>query len=454
MLQNQLPSLQRGIKKLFQNQQLWYTIFIAFLILAAFIFIANQFVGIAKDAQDRLVNQRLGAMQDSLVEFAPDYLGYETDILQDRIKKIAFQNETVRDFRVVEYQNENPVIVASIKNNEVGTIDDTNSSLYKLAGLNTDRSTTIPAVEGGERVFITIRPILDQYEDQIGAVLTKQSLSDADIQISESIQTSIFIFILIVILIMFLFFRHARIIDYTSLYKKLEDIDRLKDDFISMASHELRTPLTIIRGYAEDLNEIPRMPKAAKEDIERIDIAARQLDSLVNDMLDVSRIEQGRMKIETGRVESKVFIDIVSEVVSGLVPAAEEKGLKLNLQQKGLTPESALNLDLAKFRQLVVNLVGNAVKYTMKGEVNVTLSEVGPDIELRVRDTGVGMSAEEQKGLFNKFYRIRNEDTENVRGTGLGLWITKQIIELMGGTVSVESIKGVGTHFIVKFKRV
>lgn len=452
---------------MFQNKQLWYTMFVAFLILAAFIFIANQFINIAKDAQDRLVNERLGAMQDSLVEFAPDYLKYETQTLQDRIKKIAFQNETISDFKVVEYQDagpsgQRPVIVASVRNIEVGEVDETNEALYKVSGLNPDRSTTVPAVENGERIFITIRPILDQYQNEIGAVLTKQSLSEADIQISNSIQTSVFIFVLIVILIMFLFFRHARIIDYASLYKKLEEVDRLKDDFISMASHELRTPLTIIRGYAEDLSDIPRMPKAAKEDIERIDIAARQLDSLVNDMLDVSRIEQGRMKLETQKVEAKEFIEIVADVVSGLTPSAEEKGLKLSLQHKGLSPETALQLDLAKFRQLVVNLVGNAVKYTMKGEVNVTLSEVGVipgtktggDVELRISDTGIGMSSEEQKGLFNKFYRIKNDETENVRGTGLGLWITKQIIELMGGTVSVESIKGVGTHFIVRFKRV
>ena len=452
MLKNQLPSLKRGLNKLRQNQQLWFTIFIAVLILMAFIFIANQFIDIAKDAQDRLVNERLGAMQDSLVEFAPDYLRSDTDILQDRIKRIAFQNETVKDFKVVEIQGGDYVVAASIKNDEIGQVDEVNGDVYKLSNLHPDRSTTIPVVENGERVFITVRPIVDVYQNQIGAVLTKQSLSEADILISNSIQNSVAIFIVIVILIMLLFFRHSRIVDYASLYKKLEEVDHLKDDFISMASHELRTPLTIIRGYAEGLLDIKRMPAAAKEDIDKIDIAARQLDSLVNDMLDVSRIEQERMKVEMAWTESKTIKDIVAEVVSGLEPSAQAKELKLNLVHT-LKEGTTVNLDVAKFRQVIVNIVGNAVKYTQKGEVNVRVSETGPNIEIRISDTGIGMSNEEAAGLFKKFYRVKNEETATVRGTGLGLWITKQIVELMGGKITVESIKGVGTHFIVLFKK-
>jgi signal transduction histidine kinase len=452
MFQNQLPSLKKGLDKLAQNQQLWYTIFVAFLIVAAFLFISNQFIDIAKDAQDRLVNERLGAMQDSLVEFAPDYLRSDADVLQERIKRISFQNETIKDFKVVEFKNGNPIVAASLKTDEVGQIDEMHESLYGIASLNKNRSTTIEGVDDGERIFTTIRPILDIYGQEIGAVLTKQSLSQADIKISNSIQTSVFLLILIVVLIMFLFFRHSRIIDYASLYKKLAEVDNLKDDFISMASHELRTPLTIIRGYAEDLREIKRMPKAATTDIDRIDIAARQLDNLVNDMLNVSRIEQQRMELKLEPVSSKDVKDIIKDVVDGLIPAADEKGLKL-ITNHTLPAEVNLNIDRDKFRQIVVNLVGNAVKYTKTGRVTTTLSDVGQMIELRVVDTGIGMSEEERAGLFKKFYRIKNSDTAKVRGTGLGLWITKQIIELMGGTISVESIKGVGTHFIVRFRK-
>jgi signal transduction histidine kinase len=454
MLENPLPSLKRGVNKLFKHQQLWYTIFIAILIVASFTFVINQFRTIAKDAQDRLINERLGAMQDSLVEFAPDYFGTDSDLLQEKIKRIAFQNNTILDFKVVEFKENRPFIVASLDSDEIGKIDEVHEDLYDIASINAEQSTTLPGVDDGDRVYTTIRPILDVYGNEIGAIITKQSLSEADVKISNSIQTSIFIFIIIVILIMFLFFRHAKIVDYISLYKKLEEIDALKDDFISMASHELRTPLTIIRGYAEDLSEIKRMPKAAQEDINRIDIAARQLDNLVNDMLDVSRIEQERMKIETVPVASTDIKNMIKDVVDGLLPNAEEKGLKI-ITKHTLSETVNINVDKDKFRQVITNIIGNAVKYTKKGKVTVQVSEPGPKmVEFRVIDTGVGMSAEETQNLFKKFYRIKNEDTANVRGTGLGLWITKQIVELMGGTISVESIKGVGTHFIVRFKKV
>jgi signal transduction histidine kinase len=277
--------------------------------------------------------------------------------------------------------------------------------------------------------------------------MTKNSLSEADLKISQNINKSVIVFIIIIFLVMLLFFRHARIIDYTSLYRKLEEVDRLKDDFISMASHELRTPLTIIRGYAESLRD---SKDEVEKSVDRINIAAKQLDDLVSDMLDVSRIEQGRMTIEKENVSP---IGIISDVVSGLLPVAEDKGLNLNFKHT-LQNSEQINVDPDRFRQMMVNLVGNAVKYTKKGEVNVKLSLKGDDIEIRISDTGVGMSAEAQKKLFEKFYRIKTKETQDVRGTGLGLWITKQIVDLMGGKISVESIEGVGTHFIVTFKKV
>jgi len=99
----------------------------------------------------------------------------------------------------------------------------------------------------------------------------------------------------------------------------------------------------------------------------------------------------------------------------------------------------------------LVNIVGNAVKYTLKGEVTVKQYTEKGRLYIRVIDTGLGMSEEERVGLFGKFYRIKTKETENIRGTGLGLWITAQMVKQMNGTISVESIKGVGSHFILSF---
>jgi signal transduction histidine kinase len=446
------PSIRQSIQRVKDNQQLWYTLFVAVMIVLAFVFVADRFVTIAKDAQDRLVNVRVGALQSSFVEFVDGYFDTESDLteLQDKIQRIAIGNTAISRFRVVKFEGDQAKIIASLQGGEVGEYDTDNAFIYGIAEIDKNSSHTLERNIDGERIFTTARVVKDSSGNVVGAVLTNQSLSQADIAISNSIQNAVLIFIIIVILIMFLFFRHSRIIDYSSLYKKIKEVDALKDNFISMASHELRTPLTVIRGYAENLSDSKGMDEDQKKSVDRIDIAAQQLDTLVNDMLDVSRIEQGRMEISTEKLNVS---SAVSDIISGFVKPAEDKGLKLIINNE-LGDNINIAADPAKFRQVIVNLIGNAIKYTKEGDVKVNLAIVNNDVTIRVSDSGIGMSGEEQKNLFKKFYRVKNDETTEIRGTGLGLWITKQIVELMNGKITVESIKGVGTHFIVSFPQV
>jgi len=414
--------------------------------------LADRFVTIAQDAQNRLVNVRLGALQDSFVEFAPDYLENEQGLLKlnKLISKINVSNNTVRRFDVYKFdQARQPILIASLdRNKEPVPIDDTLKFKIKLAETDFSTSFTTEEFINGERLYSTVRIIANQYDEPEGVVVTEQYLSEADAKINNSINNSLLIFIVIVILIMFLFFRHSRIIDYSSLYKRLQEVDSLKDDFISMASHELRTPLTIIRGYTEEVKEkVGSGDPEVNQSLERIDLSAKQLDELVTDMLDVSRIEQGRMKLN---LEKILPLNLIKEIVDSYKIVAQEKGLELSFENNGA---EAINIkvDPARLKQVVVNMVGNAIKYTIKGSITVKLSKVGKSFEIRVSDTGMGISSDEQKNLFQKFYRIQNSEVQAIRGTGLGLWITKQMVELMGGVISVESIKGVGTHFIVRF---
>ena len=446
------PSLLNSLKRLKDNPQLWYTIGVAVLILLSFVFLADRFVTIAQDAQNRLVNVRLGALQDSFVEFAPDYLENEQGILKlnKLISKINVSNNTVRRFDVYKFdQARQPVLIASLdRNKEPVPISEALKFKIKLAETDFSTSFTTEEFVNGERLYSTVRIIANQYDEPEGVVVTEQYLSEADAKINNSINNSLLIFIVIVILIMFLFFRHSRIIDYSSLYKRLQEVDSLKDDFISMASHELRTPLTIIRGYTEEVKEkVGSGDQEVNQSLERIDLSAKQLDELVTDMLDVSRIEQGRMKLN---LEKILPLNLIKEIVDSYKIVAQEKGLELSFENNG---SEAINIkvDPSRLKQVVVNMVGNAIKYTIKGSIAVKLSKVGKSFEIRVSDTGMGISSDEQKNLFQKFYRIQNSEVQAIRGTGLGLWITKQMVELMGGVISVESIKGVGTHFIVRF---
>lgn len=451
-------NLKTGIKKVKDNPQLIYTVVVAFLITGSFIFMEERFISIANDAQERLVNVRVGSLQDAFVSFASDKMD-DPVYLNGKIENIINTNETIRSFKVVvknvgvdettKISTPAYYVIASNNKDEIGSIDEQSSFLFTLASSDPNHSITIALKENGERLFKTTRAISDAGGNILGAAVTTQTLSQADMAIEESIRNSRILLFVVVVLIMLLFLRHSRIVDYMNLYKKLKEVDNLKDDFISMASHELRTPLSVIRGYADFMREAPELSEETRDYATKIDISAKDLDSLVADILDVSKIEQGRMSFDYERINP---VSMVDQVVTSLVIPAKEKNLAISFDKSKVLDNQYINIDISRLKQILVNIIGNAVKYTKTGEVVVTQYTEKDRLYIRVRDTGIGMSAEEREKLFEKFYRIRNNETLNIRGTGLGLWITAQMVKQMGGTLSVESIKGVGSHFIISFK--
>ncbi|MEI6280929.1 MAG: HAMP domain-containing sensor histidine kinase [bacterium] len=450
-------NLKKGIEKVTGNPQLIYTIIIAVLITGSFIFMAERFIGIANDAQERLINVRIGSLQDAFVSFAGDKIN-DTEYLNNKIQSVINTNETIRSFKiVVKKEFTDPVlgvmpnsfvVIASNNRDEINKIDDQASFLYTLASGDPNNSMTISLSDNGERLFKTARAITDNIGNVLGVVMTTQTLSFADVAIQSSITNSRILLFVIIFLILFLFFRHSKIIDYMDLYKKLKEVNQLKDDFISMASHELRTPLTIIRGYAEFASGAPELTPQTKDYISKIDTSSKELDSLISDMLDVSRIEQGRMSFKIGKINP---MEVVEGVVTSLTLTAKEKGLTVSFDKTKIEGDQFINIDADRLKQILVNLVGNAVKYTLKGEIIVKQYKEKGRLYIMVSDTGLGMTEEERVKLFEKFYRIRTKETEEIRGTGLGLWITAKIIKEMNGIISVESMKGVGSHFIVSF---
>ena len=451
-------NLKKGIKKVADNPQLIYTVVVAVLITGSFVFMADRFIGIANDAQERLINVRVGSLQDAFVSFAGDKIE-DPEYLNKKIEEIISANETIKSFRVIvrkpiasqskETGGLTPfIIIASDNKEEIDEGDYQASFLYTLASSDPENSMTVPLNENGERLFKTARAITDDMGNVLGVVMTTQTLSLADIAIEGSIKNSRILLFIVTLLILFLFFRHSKIIDYMDLYKKLKEVDQLKDDFVSMASHELRTPLTIIRGYAEFINAAPELSPKTKDFVSKIDISTKELDLLVSDILDVSRIDQGRMIFKMEKINPN---ETIEKVVTSFALPAEEKGLKISFDKSKMKKDQYINIDLDRLKQILVNLIGNAVKYTIKGEIVVKEYEEKERLYIRVIDTGMGMTEEEKTRLFEKFYRIRTDETKDIRGTGLGLWITFKMIKEMNGNISVESIKGVGSHFIVSF---
>ena len=425
--------------------QIWSTAFLAVAIVASFLFMTERFASIALDAQERLVNVRVGALQDSFVPLA-QILATDPSALASRIRELQAQNPTIRDMYVVQKQSMHWIIIASSNPSAASSTDIGNEFLYGLTLQDRVHSITIQEPGASERIYKTARFVDDTPDGPLIAV-TRQTLSEADRQVSQSLLEGIAILIVVLVLLLVLFFRHSRIIDYASLYKRLKEVDTLKDDFLSMASHELRTPLTIIRGYAENLRETTLADTDRVKYAQRIDVSAKELDTLITDMLDVSRIEQGRMRYDLKVLSPK---DIIETVCTGLMERAQAKGLALTTE---LASDLHISADADRLRQIALNLIGNAVKYTQKGTVTVRLVANGSRVVFEIQDTGLGMSAEEQGKLFGKFYRSESSGVRAQAGTGLGLWITKQMIEAMHGIIAVESIKDVGSKFRVSFSR-
>lgn len=236
---------------------------------------------------------------------------------------------------------------------------------------------------------------------------------------------------------------------------RLRELDRQKSEFVSIASHQLRSPLTAIKGYASMVLEgsFGKFPAEAKEAIQRIFDSSVLMAQSVEDFLNVSRIEQGRMKYEMSAVDiAKVAFDAAEE----LRPVAKQKGLVFENKIVKDHPVFVSG-DLGKLKQVVSNLLDNSIKYTKEGKVRIEVKIVPPQGKLpsrariEVSDTGVGMSGDTLNEIFDKFVRAKNANQVNVTGTGLGLYVAKEFVKAHSGRIWAESDgEGKGSRFIVE----
>jgi len=228
-----------------------------------------------------------------------------------------------------------------------------------------------------------------------------------------------------------------------------EEANAAKSGFLANMSHELRTPLNAILGYSEMLEEDARAAgnTTAVSDLQRILFAGRHLLNLVNDVLDISKIEAGALQLHLETVHSN---DITREVVATVEPLARNNGNRLELRVDG---GGFMRVDVLKFRQSLLNLLSNACKFTSNGTISLTVarSVQGDSKMLRwdVRDTGVGISETDMKRLFQPFSQVDSSSTRRHGGTGLGLAISQRLCSMMGGSITLASAPGVGSTFTV-----
>lgn len=386
------------------------------------------------------------------------------DAVQKKIEEVTKNNPDIKELAILKPSGDGFRVSASSKKEDISR--NINFYYYTVAwaqpendALATDSLQLATASDGKEivgafsredRFWLVAMPIKGSSGQKEALFTMKLSSKIIDDLTSENRTASIYLLIVTIIIVIIFLAVSAGLWDYAILYRKMREVDNMKDEFISIASHELRTPVTLIKGYLSMVLE-GAFGKIENKEIEKgINMASRatkRLEMLVEDLLEVSRLEQGRFQINNAKIDMG---PIVEEIMAQFKVQADEKKLALEyLASEEKMPQVLADPD--RLKQVLVNLIGNAIKYTEKGSVKVSLGFKNQMLELKIVDTGIGMSAEDQQRLFQKFYRVQNEKTSKIIGTGLGLWITKQIVELMKGKISIESMEGVGTQTVVRF---
>ncbi|HTN71262.1 MAG TPA: ATP-binding protein, partial [Methylomirabilota bacterium] len=228
--------------------------------------------------------------------------------------------------------------------------------------------------------------------------------------------------------------------------ERLKELDHLKSDFVSNVSHELRTPLTAIKGAVDlILREVPGpLNEKQVHYLARVRSNTQHLAGLINNLLDLSKIEEGKIELQAARVS---FGGLVHEVMETLKPIAAERPIELEVTT--LEPSILVWADRDKIAQVLINLIGNAIKFTPPhGRVTVSSASNDTDwVRVSVSDTGPGISADQRERIFEKFYQIALDEGQKPKGTGLGLAIAKTLVELHGGKIWVEPVPSGGSNF-------
>lgn len=234
-------------------------------------------------------------------------------------------------------------------------------------------------------------------------------------------------------------------------YQRLQKVDEAKTEFLSIASHQLRTPLAAIKGYLSMMmeNDFGQVAPSQKKALKKVYQSNERLIQLVENLLNVSRISQGRMAYDFEKGDLGELADKIVDEMSGVI---QKKGLKFSYKRpKRILP---VKFDREKIGEVITNLIDNAVKYTKNGRIDIKLRNKdvktsSPKVEFRISDTGIGICSEEKKNLFSKFSRGKKTSLVYTEGVGLGLYVAKKIVRAHGGEIQVESRgEGKGSEFI------
>lgn len=401
---------------------------------------ANENMTKVLESKAVLVESVLG---DSINEGLNNHLA-----LQDKISKVANKNPEISEITVMTQNVNDFTVIASSNKQNIGlrlTSEDYTSSWLQnktTTKLFTDTTKTSPS-----RFWQVTSVLQNSSNKNVALVNMTLSLQNIDATNKKNLNTSIIILAVTIFLVLLLLINHFRFFEYTILFKRLKEVDKMKDDFISIATHEMKTPMAAIKGYISMMFEglTGEYDQKTKLHLEKIYVNIQRLDLLLTETLDVSRLEQGRMQFN---MQPCNISEIIQASISVLKDQADSK--KITIKEIKVPNMPLVFVDPERLRQVCDNLIGNAIKYTPKGGITISYEIKNGKLNTIIKDTGIGMSRHDRNSLFTQFYCIKNEKTVDIPGTGLGLWIAREIIRKMNGKICVESTENVGSTFTIQ----
>ncbi len=440
MFQSFLSVLETGWARLRRHSELWFVGALTVVLPALVLISAQATLTTATASMVSTEKARIATIHDA----ASELLGRRDGIKTDDVRNFLVQQPGLVETRLVTEVTGQSESYDAFASTTAPVIE--RAEFIGLTKGPPGETFVFEFVVGGERIWYAYRSFIIEGTSVVLETVHNQSLLDTrlEFRLYETYGLVAFVVLLIIAIAYWM----ARQVDYRARYHECTEQLREHERFTSTIVHELRAPLTAMRGYASMIEEDASLPTATRGHGEQIKRSAARLVALVSDYLEVTRLRSGTATLERVPID---VVAVVRAVVNELEPMAHDKHLTISVTYPEPTFSIPSNQKL--LTQALTNLVSNAIKYTPQGHVEVVVANEPYAVEVRIKDTGMGMSAEDQKRLFAPFSRVGDSTSKAVTGSGLGMWITKLLVEQLGGTIGVESIKGVGTHVVMRFKK-
>ena len=444
MISKILINMENGLKVMYSNSRMLLVGVLVFVFPILFVWLTQNFFDTAYDNINSSEKKRVSMLHDSIAS-AIKYSDADSEFLSTLISEYTVANPDITKIRIVDEVSGSFKILVSADPAQVGSVEQSDE-LYRNLPMGSGDSFIVESVLNGQRIWQSFREVTVGDEELF--IFSEHSFAVIDSIMAQRKQQSYFglsaIFVFLIALAYWLnrqVYWHKR-----SLWLETKLAER--DMFSNMIAHEFRTPLTAIKGYSSFLEESKTIPAEERRFAANIHLSAERLVVLVNDFLEVARLQSGKLQVN---IKSVNMNTLLGRVIDDLRAIAQEKNIGLEFVQ----PKDVvlLETDADRMIQILTNIITNSIKYTKAGKVIITCEESRGKVTLRVKDTGMGISAEDQRKLFTPFTRVGGVDQTTTTGSGLGMWITSQIVALLKGTIGVESIKGVGTHVVITFKK-